>query len=94
MYEHSEIELLHQSQIEDFGKLVKLKLAEDTDVGLKAVLERGLEVHTWYDTYKTLSNEKEIAEKIESKLYRQEKRRIKRKQKLRKKRLDMIEQSL
>lgn len=73
MYDNSEIELLHPNQVEEFSTIVKQKLSEDgvaAGVGLKAVLERGLEVHTWYDTYKTLTNEKEIAEKVQSQLYR------------------------
>lgn len=48
----------------------------------------------WYELYKSITNEKDMAEKDQQRMIRREKRRIKKKQKLRKERLERIETNL
>jgi hypothetical protein len=45
---------------------------------------------SWYELYKSITNEKDMAEKDQQRMIRRERRRIKRKLKLRKERLSRI----
>lgn len=49
---------------------------------------------TWYELYKSITNEKDMAEKDQQRMIRRERRKIKRRMKLRKLRLSKIEDSL
>jgi len=48
----------------------------------------------WYELYKSITNEKDMAEKDQQRMIRRERRRIRRRQKLRKERLEAIEHTL
>lgn len=49
---------------------------------------------TWYELYKSITNEKDMAEKDQQRMIRRERRKIKRRMKLRKERLSKIKESL
>ena len=49
---------------------------------------------TWYELYKSITNEKDMAEKDQQRMIRRERRKIKRRMKLRKERLAKIKESL
>jgi len=49
---------------------------------------------SWYELYKSITSEKDLAEKDQQRMVRRERRRIRRKQKLRKTRVDKIVRSL
>jgi len=49
---------------------------------------------SWYELYKSITNEKDMAEKDQQRMIRRERRKIKRRMKLRKERLTKIEESL
>jgi len=48
----------------------------------------------WYELYKSITNEKDMAEKDQQRMIRRERRRIRRRQKLRKERQEAIEHTL
>ena len=48
----------------------------------------------WYELYKSITNEKDMAEKDQQRMIRRERRRIRRRQKLRKERMEAIEHTL
>lgn len=49
---------------------------------------------TWYELYKSITNEKDMAEKDQQRMIRRERRRIRKRAKLRKERITRIAQSL
>ena len=49
---------------------------------------------SWYELYKSITSEKDLAEKDQQRMVRRERRRIKRKQRLRKIRIEKIVRSL
>lgn len=63
-------------------------------VALKKHLAAASKEDNWYELYKSITNEKDMAEKDQQRMIRRERRRIKRRQKLRKERIEAIVHTL
>ena len=61
---------------------------------LLSMLESQAKDDTWYELYKSITNEKDMAERDQQKLVRREKRKKKEKKELRERRLKLIAESL
>lgn len=91
---------------EDGAQAMGSSLVEDPqeteEAAAKPVLAVALRKHlvdmskedNWYELYKSITNEKDMAEKDQQRMIRRERRRIRRRQKLRKERIDAIVHTL
>ena len=95
-------EVEKQKEIENVSSLVEETQSKPDETKQKLPFRQKLKEDffkftqddSWYELYKSITNEKDMAEKDQQRMIRRERRRIKRKAKLRIERIGRIQQSL